>query len=343
MFKDIISIIIPVYKVKEKYLRKCIESAINQTYSNIEVILVDDGTPDNCGDICDEYAFKSNKVKVIHQENTGLSAARNRGVRESNGEWIMFLDGDDYIDLNTCELVSKACDIQDLDIICFSYIRENNNKTKICELNGLDERVYIGNECEYLMEKVLDYHAHFSTAYCKLIRKQYILDNNIFHNEILKQGAEGIEFNIRLFEKVNKVLILKKYLYHYIYNDMSISNKHDEKNHYYVLSCFDEIKKYIEKCKNSERLLQMLYNRMLNVISTIAISGYFSPQNKEHFKDKVKKYKGILDKPIVKESIKNATYLNIDLPTKIIVYCIKYNLYKVINVLAFIRYKQKKR
>ena len=91
-----ISIIVPVYKV-EKYIDKCIKSIIDQTYENIELILVDDGSPDNCGKICDEYAAKDSRIKVIHKENGGLSSARNIGIENSIGDYIMFFDSDEDI------------------------------------------------------------------------------------------------------------------------------------------------------------------------------------------------------------------------------------------------------
>ena len=96
---DLISVIVPVYKV-EPYLRKCVDSILNQTYSNLEVILVDDGSPDNCGAICDEYAAKDSRVKVIHKENGGLSDARNAGLDAMRGEYVAFVDSDDWIDAN---------------------------------------------------------------------------------------------------------------------------------------------------------------------------------------------------------------------------------------------------
>ena len=92
-----VSIIVPVYKV-EKYLRKCIDSIINQTLKDIEIILVDDGSPDNCGKICDEYAAKDTRIKVIHKENGGLSSARNAGMEVAEGEYIGFVDSDDWIE-----------------------------------------------------------------------------------------------------------------------------------------------------------------------------------------------------------------------------------------------------
>ena len=94
--KELISIVIPVYKV-ELYLEKCIESIINQTYKNLEIIIVDDGSPDNCPQICDEYSKKDKRIKVIHKENGGLSDARNAGIDIATGKYIAFVDSDDYV------------------------------------------------------------------------------------------------------------------------------------------------------------------------------------------------------------------------------------------------------
>ena len=96
MDNELISIIVPVYKV-EKYLEKCVKSILKQTYTNLEIILVDDGSPDKCGQLCDELAKTDDRIKVFHKENGGLSDARNFGVERANGEYIGFVDSDDYI------------------------------------------------------------------------------------------------------------------------------------------------------------------------------------------------------------------------------------------------------
>ncbi len=104
---DLISIIVPVYKV-EKHIHRCVDSVINQTYKNIEIILVDDGSPDNCGKICDEYAAKDSRIKVIHKANGGLSDARNHGIDAATGEWLLFIDSDDWIHPQTVEVLYNA-------------------------------------------------------------------------------------------------------------------------------------------------------------------------------------------------------------------------------------------
>lgn len=120
MNTPLISLIIPVYRV-ESYLEKCLDSILNQTYHNLEIIIVDDGSPDNCGVICDKYASTDSRIQVIHQENAGISSARNRGLDIAKGEFILFVDSDDWIEPETCEyLLNLACERQ-ADIVCFGY------------------------------------------------------------------------------------------------------------------------------------------------------------------------------------------------------------------------------
>ena len=102
MYGNLVSVIVPIYNV-EKYLEKCIESIVNQTYKNLEIILVDDGSQDNCPAMCDEWTQKDSRIKVIHKKNGGLSSARNAGLEVSNGEYISFVDSDDWLDENTFE------------------------------------------------------------------------------------------------------------------------------------------------------------------------------------------------------------------------------------------------
>ena len=108
MIEPFVSIIVPVYKVPEQYLRKCIESTMTQTLKNIEILLVDDGSPDQCGKICDEYAEKDKRIRVLHKKNGGLSSARNFGCKAAQGKWVMFVDGDDWIEPDMCQTMYSA-------------------------------------------------------------------------------------------------------------------------------------------------------------------------------------------------------------------------------------------
>ena len=129
MDKPRLSVIVPVYKV-EKYIHNCVESILKQTFSDFEVILVDDGSPDRCGEICDSYAFLDKRIKVIHQSNGGLSAARNKGIEIAQGEIIGFVDSDDEISADMYEKMLQYLDDNQLDIVCADTYSVNQSKTK---------------------------------------------------------------------------------------------------------------------------------------------------------------------------------------------------------------------
>ncbi|MBQ7882921.1 MAG: glycosyltransferase, partial [Phascolarctobacterium sp.] len=122
-----LSIIVPVYKV-EQYIHKCVDSILNQSFTDFELILVDDGSPDNCGKICDEYAAKDKRVRVIHKENGGVSQARNLGIDEAKGEYISFIDPDDWVDLDMYEKLFSFVDQNELDVACFEVYEVKGSK-----------------------------------------------------------------------------------------------------------------------------------------------------------------------------------------------------------------------
>ena len=124
------SIIVPIHKV-EKYLRECIESVLHQTYENFELILVDDGSPDGCGRICDEYARRDRRIRVVHKKNGGLISARKAGVEKANGEYILNVDGDDYIGKELLQKINNAIEETYPDLVAFGFTKVQNNGTKM--------------------------------------------------------------------------------------------------------------------------------------------------------------------------------------------------------------------
>ena len=119
MKQNLISIIMPIYKTEEGHLRRAIESIINQSYQNLEILLVDDGSPDSCGEICDLYARKDNRIRVIHKTNGGVSSARNHGMRAAFGDYILFVDSDDELRKNAIEILAQIAQNRNSDIaIC---------------------------------------------------------------------------------------------------------------------------------------------------------------------------------------------------------------------------------
>lgn len=341
MIEPFVSIIVPVYKVPEQYLRKCIESTMTQTLKNIEILLVDDGSPDQCGKICDEYAKMDSRIKVLHKKNGGLSSARNYGCKAACGKWIMFVDGDDWIEPDMCQIMYNVGEEKQVQLVMCGIMKDYGKSATEYKFYLEDCKVYKGQECKWLQQQLLVYNGNIAVAYSKLIDRKLLIDNQIFHDEVLRQGAEGLEFNLRLFEKLESATFIDKPFYHYIYNENSISASHNEANHEFVIKCFEKIKAFIDTSENKEMLKPWFDNRLLYVIVTTAISGYFNLTNTEPYADKKWKYAAYLEKPIVKEALKTKNTAGIGKQREIVLFFIKHRMYLMLDIMGKMRKWQK--
>lgn len=341
MIEPLVSIIVPVYKVPEHYLRKCIESAIAQTMKEIEIILIDDGSPDQCGEICDSYAKQDSRIRVLHKQNGGLSSARNYGCKAAIGDWVMFVDGDDWIEPDMCLTMYETGREKNVQLVMCGIMKDYGKSCSEYKFYLEDGKCYKGAECKWLQQQLLVYNGNIAVAYSKLIQRKLLVNNNIYHDEVLRQGAEGLEFNLRLFEILESAVFINKPFYHYTYNENSISASHNEANHEFVIKCFEKIKAFIDTSDNSEMLKPWFDNRLLYVIVTTAISGYFNPENKEPYIDKKRKYKEYLKNPIIHEAMQSNNLDGVSVQRKIILTLIKCRMFRIIDLLGKIRKMQK--
>lgn len=277
-----ISVIVPIYNV-EKYLKKCIESIINQTYSNLEIILVDDGSPDNCGKICDEYQVQDSRIKVIHKKNGGLSDARNAGIKEATGEIISFIDSDDFVDLDMYEYMLNEMQKENADIvICGTKIDFENGKTRIKRA----EKRKILNSKDALIE--LNSFKSFDMAVWNKLYKKEIIDGIFFP---VGKKSEDYFVMYQYFDRAKKIIILPEAKYHYIQRANSISRgknfTHD----------------YIEGSKQQKAFFDKKYPEISFVGNTAYAFSYIATYNrylknklkiskefKKEFKKELKKY-----------------------------------------------------
>lgn len=339
MIYPYISIIVPIYNVPETFLRQCIESLINQTLKDIEIILVDDGSLDDSGMICDEYAANDRRIKVIHKENGGLVSARNAGYRATTGAWHMYLDGDDWIDTDTCRQLMEYVSIHnDIDIVFWKCVQELGDKSINSKWDWVcqeKEREYSGDECHELARHTLIYKSGIATAYCKLIRTEYAEKKNIIHDDRLRQGAEGLEFSLRAFYHARKALYVNEYYNHYRYNPASISKQINEKNTEYLTSCFNVIEEDIEQFENKKNLTKALYQRVVYMLIAIAMSTYFHPDNKDCIIKKIRKYRKIIaGTPLYTTSIRKCDTNGMDKLRIIVLTILRLRLYAILQPIA---------
>ena len=217
-----ISVIVPVYRV-EKYLKRCLDSIINQTYTNLEIILIDDGSDDGCGAICDSYASKDSRVKVIHQTNKGLSASRNIGLKQSTGDFVAFVDSDDYINCHMFEHMMDALVDNNADIaMCdFKYVYDENILDEAREDDHtVRTEVISSHDAQYLMCKDLNARITYTVAWNKLYKKELFDEITYPEGRIHEDEARTHE----LLYKAEKIAYVKCRYYYYYQRNNSISS-----------------------------------------------------------------------------------------------------------------------
>jgi glycosyltransferase involved in cell wall biosynthesis len=257
MKDTLISIIVPVYKV-ERELKRCVDSLVNQTYKNIEIILVDDGSPDHCPQMCDEFAKEDNRIKVIHKENGGLSDARNAGLLYANGEYVLFVDSDDYIELDSCERFMAALN-DEADFIVGECREVHTTYIKYQSHSNLQsEKVY--NSRDYIIASIQK-NEWFAPAWLNLYKKSFLLQNNLLY----KKGVffEDTEMLPRLCLAAEKIQYLKYPFYNYVLRDGSIMGSANfEKKRIDSLNIYSEWYQMFESIEDSE-MQRYLYGALI--------------------------------------------------------------------------------
>ncbi len=228
----LISIIVPVYKV-EKYLHECIGSVLAQSYKNWELLLVDDGSPDYSGKICDEYAKKDKRIRVFHKVNGGVSSARNLALKNIQGKWVTFLDSDDKFYPNALQCIGKIISHDDLDVLQFSFNREwEQGRDGISATEIMSPQKYVDSTyCNV-------------TVWGNCIRSSVILSNNICFNENLKMGEDQV-FVFDVLKYSQHVRRIPDILYFYYDNNESVMNNPQKRDILDLIMFFTEYKKKI--------------------------------------------------------------------------------------------------
>ena len=252
--ESLISIIVPVYKV-ENYLERCLISIIRQSYQNLEIILVDDGSPDDCPLLCDAWAEKDKRIRVIHKANGSLSDARNVGIDASHGDYLMFVDSDDYISLEMCQKLMNTAIIEDADIVsCNLYWTYGDGTRRREQMSVFDApRVWTGKEMLY------HYYVQGSTDLCVVWNKLY--KRALFFNEEKKirfphgRMHEDNAVNYLLYYEADRIAVIPDALYFYVQRNGSIMQQYNDKNMADIILCAKEWKAW---AADKEKKLQEL-------------------------------------------------------------------------------------
>ena len=321
---DLVSVIVPIYNV-EQYLERCIKSIQNQTYKDLEIILVDDGSPDNCGAICDRYAAEDKRIKVIHKENGGLSDARNFGIHAATGEYFFLVDSDDWIHNQAVEIlmqmiVQNSCQV----VICgYQYAYEGKEYT--------DDKLSV----KYVVDKYQDVDTYIAQDIyfsCPDKRLEYTVAwNKIYHKDLFKDISypkgkvhEDEYTTFKLLHGAKKIGIIDLPLYYYFVRENSIMGEFKQNR-------FDVFDGYIEKmrCYMEWNQPELAEKSLLHAMHMLCQYNEWNKDNKRELTTLVKKY----HKEIISTVKMNKIPLGGRSRIEFIVFCFSFDLYyRVWNV-----------
>ena len=308
------SVVVPVYKVPYVLLRNSIESILHQTYGNLDVILVDDGSPDDCGKICDEYAKQDSRVRVIHQQNGGLSVVRNVGVKAALGDWVSFVDGDDWIEPTTYEQVDRMVTAHGdkTDVIAWDgYADFSEQNHKPINFFGEVNTIKMTTLQEKINSVMPEYHtaglrvALFDVTWARAYRRSLLVDNNIQNIPGLKR-AQDLIFNLEVFEFAKNVYYECLPLYHYSMHEEAVTKKYDaaiaSKMEQFSLALNEYVENYHPG--NAEYKQRMYVKIMPKIVE--CFGQYYIPLwKKEGFLKSIRTLKSELEIPIFREAVEN--------------------------------------
>lgn len=286
--EELVSVVIPVYNVK-KYIKKCVNTIINQTYKNLEIILVNDGSTDGSEKVCQELKNEDKRITVINQKNQGLSAARNTGIKYAKGQYIQFVDSDDWIDCNCIKELYNCIKKYKSDIAICGIIMSYPKYDK--KMNWFDKNLCINNDdalIELLKNNNISSHAWNKLYKIELFDKIEFPIGKIY---------EDVRMMYKVFLKARKIAISNKYLYYYRQRSNSITTKIDINNKLEYIQAFKERYYYFESTYKKEKYTELaLYSYLNSILSSLVTLKYPRNQLREHkeiinneFKQLVKK------------------------------------------------------
>lgn len=315
MDKPLITIVVPVYKVPYDLLRRSLDSICAQTCDGFEAILVDDGSPDECGRICDEYAAKHPFLRVIHQQNGGLSVVRNVGIDSARGDWVCFVDGDDWIEPDTIGFAKdyvRRCGDGDV-LIWDEYYDIDGDPKENLFIEGAEEGLHVfqGQQKRVLYDMFFpQVYRRFDknlvdigTANARLYRRSFLTEGQIYNKPGLKRMQDNV-FNLWVFHRAKKVYYQCKRLYHYTFNQEAATQKYAPGNVDTMYFLLESMEEFVLQCGDPDGCYQRLCSRFLRIFGEMFKLNYANPANPASAKERAKQAARDLERPKFQEVIR---------------------------------------
>ena len=286
-----ISIVVPCYKV-EQYIDQCVTSLCEQTYKNIEIILVDDGSPDKTGEMCDAYAAKDSRIIVIHKKNAGVSAARNDGLLAATGDYVIFVDSDDYIPVDACEKLVVSAEQTDADMVIGDIIMVNGEKEKyarffekafeISEEKNIDELVCAVMYKNYCPNPPASGPAFgYGSPTNKLVRRSMLIDNGIQFDTRVKGIYDDIIYSMYSTACSKKITYIAEPVYYYRLVQGSLTHSYRKDMPEVADAILNTVQEFLDKYDSNDRYIKAYYALCIRMISYSLGRYYCNKRNDE--------------------------------------------------------------
>lgn len=319
-----ISVIVPVYNA-QKTIEKCIKSILVQTYSNLEIIVVNDGSKDKTGEICEEIAKCDSRIKYYYKENTGVSMTRNFGLEKATGDYISFIDSDDFLEKNMYENMIKEINNADI-LICNCFIINDNKK--------INNDIEIKNNSYETLEKMIkdisdkEINRYVNPPWNKLIKRHIIVSNNILFDSKISLG-EDLLFNLTCMKDAKEIKTIDKRLYNYVITTSGLSEKRRDINAF-LNNSFNLINSLIEIAETITGLDNIIFNEFKNIIARM---------EQKYKKSEMLEFLKLIRNQI----INNIESKRLNKKNRMIYLLLKHKQYKIIVEIYFLKGKVKRR
>lgn len=332
--KDKVSIIIPVYNTPKDFLDECINSIVNQTYRNIEIIIVDDGSKEEVAGICESYKAIDDRICVVHQKNQGVSAARNNGIDKASGEWILFVDSDDYLKNNAVEILINESNDAEI-IISRTKVNIQGNVYGLAE-----KRRYNKTNNEELIKGIFSTRdslfSYIDGLWSKLYSLQFLKKMNLKFKTDLSFG-EDVMFNITAYSLAENITYIPDVLYIWRRdNEESVTRKYNPKLREKLTKLISYIDEEFER-KKIKLDRQIFLEYISKVIKNIVFMQVYHPNNNCSNKEKKEILKQLVSDKYYAECINNVEIRRLHTDRKIIIYALRSKCYFLINILMMVR------
>lgn len=341
MEKVKISVIVPVYRIEEALLRRCLESLTSQTEKQAEFIIIDDGSPDCCGKIIDEYADKDNRIIPIHTENRGVSNARNVGLKHAIGEYIIFADGDDYVEKDLCENTVVAMEKAGTDILFFMHQSTNEDSVSFIHDGTLD--IVSDDVLKRITISVVSQENPIDGVWAGppwgKVYKRSIIENNKLQFVLGLRKSQDRVFVFDYLLRTKTAAIYKYIGYHYVINKSSVCQRYNKDIVSILEMAGKEFERRIEGIPNSSDYSDALNTMYMIFFCEFMLLNFFNRDNKSRFLDKVHMVKELLKNEKYKRALKQGDLNTISRKRRLIVLAARNHMYLAAGVLATVLFR----